>query len=412
MNLIENIKEGLRSINSNLLRTILTALIIAVGITSLVGILTAIEGLQNEINTNLASLGANSFDIKATGEDRRGSQEGKQDKVYPPIKFKEALKFKDVYNHPADISIYSNVSNSVEVKYLSEKTNPNMRVIGINENYFALKGLDISEGRSFSNIELKYGTNVAIIGDELVKTLFKDKDPINKEISFLGKKCRIIGVLKKEGSSFGGNGPDRSIFVPVLAGNRMADDRELRYSITVTLSNPLDIDYSIGEATVIMRSVRKDGIGKENSFEISRSESVANSMNEVTGYLKMGGFVIGFITLLGASIGLMNIMMVSVTERTKEIGVRKALGATQKRIRQQFLIEAIVICLLGGILGVILGVLVGNVLASLLNVQTFVFPWVWIMMGLTICVIVGLFSGYYPAFKASKLDPIESLRFE
>jgi putative ABC transport system permease protein len=386
-------------------------MIIAIGITSLVGILTAIDGLQNEINTNMASLGANSFDIKAVGEDFRGRRHGKQEKVYPPIEFKQALKFKEVYKEGA-ISLYTNVSFSTEVKYLSKKTNPNMRVIGINENYLNLKSLEITKGRSFSNIDLNYGSNVAIIGDEVVKTLFKTIDPINKEITFLGKKFRIIGALKKEGSAFGGNGPDRSIFVPLLAGNRMGTEKDLRYNITVTLANPLEIDYAMGEASGLMRAIRHDQIGRSNSFEISRSESVADSMNEVTGYLKLGGFVIGFITLLGASIGLMNIMLVSVTERTQEIGVRKALGATQKRIRQQFLIEAIVICLIGGLLGVVLGILVGNVLASFLSVQNFVFPWLWIIVGLTICIIVGLFSGYYPAFKASKLDPIESLRFE
>lgn len=331
MNLIENVKEALKSIRSNLLRTILTALIIAVGIMSLVGILTAIEGLRNEINTNLASLGANSFDIKSKGEDRRGSREGKASKVYPPIKFKEAIKFKETYKYPASISIYSNISGNAEVKYESLKTNPNMRITSINEHYLALKGLELASGRGFSNIELKYGTEVAIIGDELRETLFKDTDPIGKDILFEGKRSRIVGVLKKEGSSFGGNGPDRTIFVPLLSGNRMSANRDLRYSITVTLANPLDVDFSMGEATGIMRVIRKDRIGQESSFEITRSESVANSLNEVTGYLKAGGFVIGFITLLGASIGLMNIMLVSVTERTKEIGVRKALGATQKK---------------------------------------------------------------------------------
>jgi putative ABC transport system permease protein len=411
MNLIENIKEALKAIRANLLRTILTALIIAIGITALVGILTAIDGLQNEVNSSMASLGANSFDIKAQGENFRGNRHGKQNKIYAPIEFKQALKFKDEYKEGA-ISIYTTVSGGVEVKYLSKKTNPNMRIIGINENYMNFKSLEIRDGRSFSNIDLNYGSNVAIIGDEIVQTLFKTINPINKEITFRGNKFRIIGVLEKQGSSFGGNGPDRTIFVPLLAGNRMSTDKDPRYSISVTLANPIDMDFAMGEAIGLMRVIRQDKIGSENSFEITRSESVADSMNEVTGYLKLAGFVIGFITLLGSSIGLMNIMMVSVTERTQEIGVRKALGATQKRIRQQFLIEAIVICVLGGIFGVILGILIGNVLASFLNVQNFVFPWLWSIVGLAICIIVGLFSGYYPAFKASKLDPIESLRFE
>ncbi|HYG38488.1 MAG TPA: ABC transporter permease [Cytophagales bacterium] len=412
MNFTENLKEALNSIRSNLLRTILTAAIIAVGITCLVGILTAIDGLQSEINTNLSSLGANSFDIKAMGEGWGGRREGRQRKVYPPIKYKDAVKFKDLYSYDGLVSLSTNVTNNAEVKYMSKMTNPNVRIMGINENYFTMKGYDLSSGRSFSNIELKYGSNVAVIGSEIVKNLYEKKNPLNEDIGFMGKKFRIVGVLKEEGSSFGGGGSDRSIFIPLIAANRLGQDRELRYEITVSISNPLEMEHAMSEARGLMRSIRQDRIGKEESFEIARSESVADSLNEVTGYLKIGGFVFGFVTLLGASIGLMNIMMVSVTERTKEIGVRKALGATKKRIRQQFLLEAIVICQIGGMAGVVLGILVGNVLAAILSVSTFVFPWFWMMVGLIICIVVGLISGYYPAYKASKLDPIESLRFE
>jgi putative ABC transport system permease protein len=228
----------------------------------------------------------------------------------------------------------------------------------------------------------------------------------------LGRRFQIIGVLDKVGSSFGGQGVDRTIIVPVEMAGRLAAGRALRYSITTTLNNPLELEFAMGEATSLMRSIRQDRLGKDQSFDLERSESLADSMNEVTGYLKIGGFTIGFITLLGASIGLMNIMMVSVTERTKEIGVRKALGATPKRIRQQFLIEAIVICLLGGLVGVLLGISFGNLISSIISSGSFFIPWFWIFFGLTVCVIVGLISGYYPAFKASKLDPIESLRFE
>ena len=168
----------------------------------------------------------------------------------------------------------------------------------------------------------------------------------------------------------------------------------------------------MAEATGIMRKVRQDQLGKEESFEINRSDSMLKSLNDISGYLKIGGSLVGFITLLGASIGLMNIMMVSVTERTREIGVRKALGATKKQIRQQFLVEAIVVCLLGGVVGIILGVLMGNGIAKLIGQGSFFVPWFWVLVGLTVCVVVGLISGYYPAFKASKLDPIESLRYE
>jgi putative ABC transport system permease protein len=172
------------------------------------------------------------------------------------------------------------------------------------------------------------------------------------------------------------------------------------------------LDFAMGEATGLMRKIRQDRVEEGNSFEIEKSESLAQEMESITSGLRWGGFGVGFITLLGASIALMNIMLVSVTERTREVGVRKALGATPLRIRQQFVIEAIVVCLLGGIGGVILGILIGNVISKAMGINAFIVPWLWMMVGMMICVFVGLMSGYYPAHKASKLDPIESLRFE
>ena len=172
------------------------------------------------------------------------------------------------------------------------------------------------------------------------------------------------------------------------------------------------MDVAMGEATGIMRIVRQDRITQDSSVEIERSQTVAERLAEITGYLRVGGFAIGIITLLGASVGLMNIMMVSVTERTREIGIRKALGATPRLIRQQFLAEALVVCQIGGIGGVILGILIGNLIANIISPGVFVIPWLWMIVGLIICFIVGIISGYYPAYKASKLDPIESLRFE
>jgi putative ABC transport system permease protein len=411
MNLIENIRESLRAINSNLLRTVLTALIIAIGITSLVGILTAIDAIQNSITSSLSSLGANTFDINPKGADgRRGGQRGVEDKIYPPISYIESSNFKELFSYPATISIYLQITGNAEIKRLSKKTNPNMRIIGGDENYLVVKGYNLEKGRNFSNIEAQNGSNVVIIGDETVTNLFENEEPLNKEISFYGSRYKVIGVLEKQGS-IGGGGSDRSVIVPTETARRLSGG-ELRFRISATVSHPLEMEYAMGEATGLMRSVRRDKIGKEDSFEINKSESLAESLEKTSGYLRIGGFGIGFITLLGASIGLMNIMMVSVTERTREIGVRKALGATPLRIRQQFLIEAIVICLIGGMVGVILGISIGNLIAHLISNGPLIVPWLWMIAGLIICVFVGLISGYYPAKKASKLDPIEALRFE
>jgi putative ABC transport system permease protein len=210
----------------------------------------------------------------------------------------------------------------------------------------------------------------------------------------------------------GGGGSDRLILIPLQTANQMPHQQELTYNIKTTVGSPEKLDYMLGEATGIMRKVRQDKPGQEDSFEITRSDSALKSLDEISGYLKVGGFLIGFITLLGASIGLMNIMMVSVTERTREIGIRKALGATALQIRQQFLIEAIVICVLGGLLGIFLGVGMGNLVAGFIGEGGFFVPWLWVSLGLMVCITVGLISGWYPAFKASKLDPIESLRYE
>lgn len=412
MNLQENIKEGLKSINANLLRTILTALIVAIGITSLVGILTAVDGIQSSVKDSLAELGVNTFDIYSK-RNRGGRSQGVTERVTPPLKLKEAVKFTEVYKYPASVSLSTSVSWSAELKHKSKKSNPNIWVVGANEEYIALEGLNIEKGRNFSNIEIQHGSNVVIIGKDVVKALYeKNADPINTEISLLGSKYKVIGVLEEKGQIGGGSGPDNSAIIPIVNASRMSADRVLKYSLTVGINNPAEMDIAMGEATGIMRKIRHDRLGEPNSFEVSKSESLADTMGEISGFLRIVGFLTGFITLLGACIALMNIMMVSVTERTREVGVRKALGATPLRIKQQFIIEAIVVCMLGGIAGILLGVGVGNLFARILGIDGFVMPWLWITVGLVTCIVVGLISGYYPANKAAKLDPIESLRFE
>jgi putative ABC transport system permease protein len=411
MNFAENIREGIRSIKSNVLRTVLTGLIIAIGITSLVGMLTAVDGIKSEIDSSLSGLGANSFDIDSRSSSRRNNN-GKKEKSYEPISFQEAVRFKEDYNFPSTVTVSTRASGSAEIKFGDKTTNPNTSITGGDENYLTIKGVQLERGRNFSGLEIEFGNYVCILGTEIVNNLFdENEDPINKTVKFYGNNYRVIGLLEQKGGFGGDSGEDRNVIIPLLNAKRLDRRGSMRYDITTMIQDPEQIEFAMGEATGYMRKIRNDKIGADNSFEVKRSDSVSDALDEITFGLRIGGIIVGAVTLLGAAIGLMNIMMVSVTERTKEIGIRKALGATPTRIRQQFLIEAIVICQIGGVVGAILGIAVGNGIAKFLG-GAFIIPWVWIIVSLVICVVVGLTSGFIPANKASKLNPIDALRFE
>lgn len=410
MNLLENIKEGLRSVQANLLRSVLTALIVAIGITCLVGALTAVEGIRYTFTESLVSLGANSFYVQSK-QYRNRQQNGLNEKRFPKLQLNDVQRFIDRFQVTAIVSLNAELSGAAEVKYHSKKTNPNVTLQGANDEYMALNSLNLIQGRNLSKREIEYGAKAGVIGYKIYTQLFEpNENAIGKEISFKGVQFRVIGVMAEKGNLAEDNFDNMVIF-PILVANQMASGRGLDYVLSIAVTDPTTLDMAMGEATGLMRSIRHDKLGNPDSFQVEKSDTLSD-LNTVMGVIQSAGLGIGFITLLGSAIALMNIMLVSVTERTREVGVRKALGATPMRIRQQFVIEAIVVCVLGGVVGIILGILVGNLLSSVMGIQEFLMPWFWMFFGMIVCIFIGILSGWYPASKASRLDPIESLRFE
>ncbi|TKC00114.1 ABC transporter permease [Pedobacter cryophilus] len=410
MDNIENVKVALQSIKSNKLRTFLTALIIAIGLMALVGILTSIDAIKGSLNNTFASMGANSFTIRNRGTGIRIGGNGSRPKRWPVITYREAMDFKERFTVPSTISVNTFASFAATVKFKNEKTNPNISVLGADAGYVFTGGYKITEGRNFSASEEEFGASVVIIGDELKQKFFKNESALDKTITIGSNKFRVIGVFAPKGSSVGFGG-DKVCVIPVFKGRQIMTNPNPTYTISVMVNDPTKMDYAVGEATALMRNIRTLSIQQESNFETTKSDAIAETLISNLKFVQIAGIAIGLITLIGAAIALMNIMMVSVTERTREIGIRKAIGANPTLIRKQFLYEAIVICLIGGGFGIFLGIVMGNLLAIAMG-ASFLIPWGWILLGLLACVTTGLASGIIPASKASKLDPVEALRYE
>jgi len=356
-------------------------------------------------------MGSSTFTIRNRSMQIHMGDGPNKQKLYEAISFKQATEFKEKFFFPGYTSVFVGATGTATIKFKSNKTNPNVRVMGTDENYIYTSGDEIEKGRVFTTDEVNYGSSVCIVGSEVVKNIFKNKeDPVGQVISIGPGKYKVVGVLKEKGSSMGFSG-DRSCYVPLTNVRARFSRPNMSFSINVMAKKQEQLDACIGEATGLFRTIRQDPAGSDNTFEITKSDNIAKMLIENLKYVTLAATIIGLITLLGAAIGLMNIMLVSVTERTREIGIRKAIGATKRVIRNQFLVEAIVIGQLGGLLGIFLGIMIGNVISLLIG-SAFIVPWVWIITGVILCFIVALISGIIPAQKAANLDPIESLRYE
>jgi putative ABC transport system permease protein len=409
----ENVKIALGSIRTQLLRTVLTVIIIAIGITALVGILTVVTAIEYNLNSSFASMGSNTFNINQYEFRNRRRGGGEVEKVNPIITYTEAKTFKEKYDYPLTQTSLSFVATSAaEVKFENQKTDPEISVLGIDEHFLSNSGIEITEGRSFNTFDISNNIYACIVGSDFVSEdgLLRDVNPIDKILTIRGAKFRVIGVLKEQGSTFG-NSQDLRVMIPIQVARSMFSAPSINYSLSMKVVNKEFLNEAIDDALITMRKVRRLNPVEDNNFAISRSDDLINRIADLAGYLNLSAWVIGIITILGSSIALMNIMIVSVTERTREIGVRKSLGAKKSTIAMQFFIETLTIGQIGGIFGIIFGILVGF-LICLSAGWDFVIPWGAIMAAFATSFVVALVSGLYPAIKASQLDPIEALRYE
>ena len=404
----EILRLALASLSANKLRSALTMLGIAVGVFSVIGVMTVITGLRGSIEDGLNQLGANSFQIsKFPGISF--SNPWNRFRNRRDITYAQATRFRELMAGTAEISL-SLRNRGRRVSFLDRRTNPNVMLVGTDENFMASRNYDISAGRNLGSDDVEFGRAVVILGDDIVKRIFLNEDPLGKSVRLDGQTYTVIGLMAAKGASFG-ESQDSSAIIPITQYLEVYGRSWRSGGINVQAPEQATMSDTQDAAIGAMRVVRKLGPESPNNFEVYSNDSLIEAFNEIAGVVAIGAFVISAIALLASGVGVMNIMLVSVTERTKEIGIRKSIGAKKKDILVQFLLEAVVLSLTGGLAGVIFGVVGGNIGAHVLNAAA-VFPWGWAVAGLVVCSAIGITFGFYPAWKAASLDPIEALRYE
>jgi putative ABC transport system permease protein len=410
MNLLEIMLQSFQSIKENKLRTSLTILGIVVGIFSIIVIMTIITMLQTTIDNGISFLSKNSFQVSKFPAIISGGHS-----AWEKYRNRKDITLDDFYRlesllKQAKYMGADKARGGIVVKYGNRQTNPNIWMDGITEGVLRTANLTVESGREIRQTDIQYSSNVCMLGPDIVDKLFIGLNPVGQTVTINGRPLLVIGVFEKRAQFFG-QSFDNYLVVPITTYHSMFGGKNDNVDITIMSYSNEDYESLIESTIGYLRTIRKVPPGKENDFEIMSNESLIGQINDITGGVKIGAIVVSIIALLAAGVGIMNIMLVSVTERTREIGIRKAVGANRKNILFQFLVEAITLCLTGGIFGILIGVGIGNLAGSFLNAVS-VIPYDWVMIGLIMCVLVGIIFGTYPAYKAANLDPIEALRYE
>ena len=411
---LHEVKESLAmavvSIRTNKLRSILTLLGIAVGVFSIIGVMTAMGVLISSIENGMTFLGANTFQVQKVSPMMTGDVNERLKMMNrKKISYEQALRVKESATLARAVGIFCYLGEpKVAVAEDGKKTNPNVNVSGREIESFLANNWVIEDGRLFSQGEMNAGSSVAILGAGVVKKLYPKSDPIGQTIRVDKHRYQVVGIVQSKGSVLGGD-DESFVLIPLNTFfNIYGKDQEFSFKVQ---ADAMAIDDCMEQVRGILRTSRHVPPGAEDDFAILSNDSLINQFNDFTKYLRLGIIIVSSIALVAAGVGIMNIMLVSVTERTREIGIRKAIGAKKNNIMTQFVLEAILLSEFGGTAGILLGIIGGNLLALALNAKP-VIPYDWVLIGFVTCSLVGIIFGVYPAWKAANLDPIESLRYE